>query len=357
MRRAYILLALLLLVLLAGTLSGVVFLTSVPEQSARPLVIDVPQGARLTTIAEKLEAEHAITNAKLFCLLARITQNQGKLQTGRFALTTAMRPYEVLHTLVHGKPVLYRITIPEGLPWWKVAALLSENGFVWKEAFHAVITDPAFLKAMGIPFPSCEGFLMPDTYLLKKEEQILKEAENDPANTLSSDELRQKHARTIATRLVGNFWKRAKEIVPDIKTNAQQSKRLVILASIVEKETAIPSERARIAGVYTNRLRKHMLLQADPTVIYGLGSTFTGKLLYRHLDAKNNPYNTYQLPGLPPGPICSFGMEALRAAANPEAHDYLYFVAKGQGGEHVFSKDLKDHQKAVRDYRKSQRAQ
>ena len=162
-----------------------------------------------------------------------------------------------------------------------------------------------------------------------------------------------RQAWRICARLVDNFWQKADQLWPNKKRpTVQNLKEWVILASIVEKETAVSSERARVAGVYKNRLERKMLLQADPTIIYGLGPKFQGKLLYRHLDDVKNIYNTYQHPGLPPTPICSFGVESLRAAIYPEAHNFLYFVAKGGNGEHTFSKNLTEHNKAVEQYRK-----
>ena len=132
----------------------------------------------------------------------------------------------------------------------------------------------------------------------------------------------------------------------------------IILASIVEKETAVEAERPRVAGVYANRLARGMLLQADPTVIYGLGQNFSGRLLYKHLDDAANPYNTYQRPGLTPGPIFSFGASALGAAVKPETHGYLYFVARPDGsGAHVFSTSLDAHNRAVREYREKRRGE
>ena len=127
------------------------------------------------------------------------------------------------------------------------------------------------------------------------------------------------------------------------------------LVTQFKKETGIDAERARVAGVYQNRITKGMLLQADPTVIYGLGPNFDGNLRRSHLDDPNNLYNTYQRPGLPPGPICSFGMAALKAAVTPEQHDFLYFVAITDGGEHAFSPNLADHNKAVRQYLQNRR--
>ena len=184
---------------------------------------------------------------------------------------------------------------------------------------------------------------MPDTYLLKKNEVI---------------DLAQ--ARAVAGRMVDNFWRKTANVWPDGKkpgpAQAAQLKTWIILASIVEKETGIDAERARVAGVYQNRINKGMLLQADPTVIYGLGPAFDGNLRRRDLDDANNLYNTYQRPGLTPGPICSFGAAALAAAVRPEEHNYLYFVAKFDGGEHVFSTNLTDHNKAVRQYLQNRRS-
>lgn len=128
-------------------------------------------------------------------------------------------------------------------------------------------------------------------------------------------------------------------------------RHLVILASLVEKETGLPSERGLVAGVYANRLRLGMLLQCDPTIIYGVGESFSGAIRRSQLENPKNLYNTYQHPGLPPGPICSSGLDALGAAANPPKHDYLYFVATGIDGGHTFSKTLAEHNKAVQVYR------
>ena len=123
----------------------------------------------------------------------------------------------------------------------------------------------------------------------------------------------------------------------------------------MEKETGLPEERPRVAGVYDNRLRKGMALQADPTVIYGLGPDFAGPLLRRHLEDSGNPYNTYRIPGLPPGPMCSPGLSAVEAALRPESHDYLYFVATGRDRGHIFSATLAQHNRAVRAYRQALR--
>ncbi len=142
--------------------------------------------------------------------------------------------------------------------------------------------------------------------------------------------------------------------LPESPEDVEQDalRRLVILASLVEKETGVPSERTRVAGVYANRLERGMLLQCDPTIIYGVGESFSGSIRRSQIDDAKNLYNTYQHPGLPPGPICSSGLEAIAAAFAPEKHDYLYFVATADGdGGHTFSKTLSEHNKAVQEYR------
>ena len=296
-------------------------------------------GARLDQVAAHLAHQGLVTDARRFGYLARYKHWENRLQAGRFALNTGWTPDKVLDTLVNGQPVLFRVTVPEGLTWWQTGRLLEDAGLARFEDFRQVIMDPDFLRHYGIPFATAEGFLMPDTYLLKK-----------------ADVLDLAQARAVAGRMVDNFWRKAAGLWPDgKKPDAATLKTWVILASVVEKETAVEDERPRVSGVYQNRLQKNMLLQADPTVIYGLGPAFDGNLRKSQLDDAANPYNTYQRPGLPPGPICSFGLTALAAAIHPEAHKYLYFVAKTDGGEHVFSTNLNDHNKAVRQYLQNRR--
>ena len=315
------------------------FLTTPPAASGETVFFDVTPGARLDQVAAHLAHQGLVTDARRFGYLARYKHWENRLQAGRFALNTGWTPDKVLDTLVNGQPVLFRVTVPEGLTWWQTGRLLEDAGLARFEDFRQVIMDPDFLRHYGIPFATAEGFLMPDTYLLKK-----------------ADVLDLAQARAVAGRMVDNFWRKAAGLWPDgKKPDAATLKTWVILASVVEKETAVEDERPRVSGVYQNRLQKNMLLQADPTVIYGLGPAFDGNLRKSQLDDAANPYNTYQRPGLPPGPICSFGLTALAAAIHPEAHKYLYFVAKTDGGEHVFSTNLNDHNKAVRQYLQNRR--
>lgn len=329
--------ALLLLALVAGGLvlwQARLFLDTPPASPGAEVLFDVEPGTPFGKVARQLVEKGIVTDARKFGWLARYKAWDSRLQAGRFALNTGWTPERVLDQLVNGRPVLYRITVREGLTWWETGRLLAEAGFVRFEDFRAVITDGDFLRHYGIPFATAEGFLMPDTYLLKKPD------EPDPAA-----------ARAVAGRMVDTFWRKTAALWPQgQKPKGEELRRIVILASVVEKETAVPAERARVAGVYANRLRRNMLLQADPTVIYGLGPSFGGNLRRTHLNDPQNLYNTYQRPGLPPGPICSPGAAAIRGAISPEKHDYLYFVAKTDGGEHDFSTTLEQHNRAVRRY-------
>ncbi len=339
------LLALLLMVALgaAGYVfwQGKIFLETPMESEGREIMFDVVPGSTFQGVATQLQEKGLISDSFKFRLLVRYKQVGNKLQAGRFKLSTAMVPEAILHELVFGKAILHRITIREGLTWWQTGKLLEQHGFVRFEDFKAVIFDPEFLRHYGIPFKNAEGFLMPDTYLLKKEDVPNKDT-----------------ARAIAGRLVDTFWTKMAPYWPQkTKPKTDKLRELVILASIVERETGIGAERARVAGVYRNRLDINMLLQADPTIIYGLGPDFDGNLRRKHLDDASNIYNTYKHGGLTPGPICSPGVAAMRAAINPEKHKYFYFVAITDGGEHAFSKTLSEHNRAVRQYLRNRKKQ
>ncbi|MBD5647787.1 MAG: endolytic transglycosylase MltG [Desulfovibrio sp.] len=335
------------------------FLGTPAGKPGEQVIFDVAPGAHLNKIAEELAQRGLITNARNFVLLARWKKQENRLQAGRFALEGGWKPEQVLEALVNGKPVLQRVTVPEGLTWWQTGRLLENEGLVRFEDFREAVTDPAFLRHYGIPFATAEGFLMPDTYLLKPPDPSAEAAGGETAAAAAKAQ-----ARAVAGRMIDNFWRKAAPLWPEgagregvaARPPVPELQKWVTLASIVEKETGIPEERARVAGVYENRLGRGMLLQADPTVIYGLGPSFDGNLRRSQLDDAANPYNTYQRPGLPPGPIASFGTAALGAAIRPEQHGFLYFVAKTDGGEHQFSATLQEHNRAVHEYLRQRRA-
>lgn len=314
------------------------FLHATAATPGSEVYVDVEPGATFDRITKQLVDKGVVTSHWRFKLLARYHGWESTLQAGRFLVHSNWTPLRVLTQLVNGQPVLSRITLREGLTWRETARLLAAEGFVSVEEFRSVITDPAFLRHWGIPFDTAEGFLFPDTYLIRKPTTPDRES-----------------TRAVAGRLVDTFWRRTAQLWPDGPPARDALRRLVILASIVEKETGQPSERGRVAGVYANRLRTGMLLQADPTTIYGLGDTFDGNLRRSDLQDAANPYNTYRRPGLPPGPICSPGLDSLRAAIMPESHAYFYFVARNDGS-HQFSATLDEHNRAVHQFQRAARA-
>ena len=500
------------------------FLTTPASTESRDILFSINPGATFDRVAWDLKKAGVITDVFRFRVLAYAHESLGKIKAGEYMVNTGWTPEQVLDQITKGQAVLYKLSIREGLTWWETARAVEEQGFARYEDFKAVIHDPAFLREFNIPFANAEGFLYPETYLMKKP----------PAR----DKLDKAQAREVAAIMVRMFWKQTEPVwtqlptkqeaqkarsaapagamaspapisapavapsvsapapvaappavsappvatepsspapavpgavvpsapdaqagaptpvqspaapqqhiytgnttsaavpetnatatvapetnatvpsaAPPVVRNATASnstaaispvpaaptvpsapasaanataqapkpapangtvptpavpvarpdgpqqpgdiapaalRQLIILASLVEKETAIPTERGRVAGVYSNRLRLNMLLQCDPTIIYGVGETFTGAIRRSQLNDAGNLYNTYKHPGLPPGPICSSGMESLKAAFTPEKHDYLYFVATGLDGSHTFNKTLTEHNKDVEIYR------
>lgn len=338
---------LILLVLLAIAAGAVFYMAySYVNNPVNPegqeIEITIYPGQPFQSLAENLVKQGVLPDVERFALLAHYKQLSGKVQTGRFLVNTGWSPMQTLTHLTSGKPLLERVTIPEGLPWWEVAKRLEKAGLVRYEDFAEVVKDNAFLRHWGIPFPTAEGFLYPDTYYIMRPLVLDKNS-----------------AKTVAGRLVDNFWRRTAPLWPDGRrpdaSGAGVVQYTVNLGSIIEKETAVADERTRVAGVYSNRLKAKMLLQADPTIIYGIGPSFDGDIRRSDLNNAANLYNTYKHVGLPPGPICSPGLASMRAAQKPEDHDLYYFVARGDGS-HTFSNNLKEHNIAVRLYRAAMRS-
>ena len=235
-----------------------------------------------------------------------------------------------------------RVTIPEGTTWRGAADLFEQAGVCSAGNYEKAVCDPALLQQIGASDKAncAEGYLFPDTYDLSP----------------SMD------ASAVVAMQVRRFESVVRPILvaapapPTLATaggkdDADWRNRVLVLASIIEKETGQATERSVISGVFHNRLRRGMLLQTDPTVIYGIvagGGPWDGNLRRTHL-REPGPYNTYVNPGLPPGPICNPGIDAIRAALEPDANDFIFFVAKGDGS-HQFSRNLGDHNRAVRRY-------
>ncbi len=335
---SFLFLVLLFAMVLGTYVKG--FLDMPGSLPAREVEIVVPPNISFGEMSRKLEAEGVVTDARRFTMLAEWEGATGKLHSGRYLVNTGWQPAQVLDQLINGQPVLERVTIPEGLTWWQTGRLLEKAGMLRFEDFESLVHEPEFLRHHGIPRSSAEGYLFPDTYFIMKPLTL------DRAS-----------ARSVISRLIDNFWRKVAVLYPAGKKLEADDRRymanLLTLASIVEKETAVPAERAKVAGVYANRLRRGMILQADPTTIYGIGPDFDGKLKRSDLQNPDNPYNTYKHKGLPPGPICSPGLASIRAAAKPAEHNFLYFVAKGDGS-HQFSENLEAHNRAVRIFRQMQ---
>lgn len=309
---------------------GYRFLTLPPDQDGREVVFSITRGESFRRIARRLMENDIVRSDWRLRLLARYRKQGGDVQAGEFALRTDTTPEDVLNTLTSGRAVLYRLQLIEGSTWWQVARKTADTGLVTRQSLDDAIRDPELLARYNIPFATAEGFLFPETYHFSR-----------PGD---------KDGRELVTLFLETFKSQTASLdwsapLPIPLTRAQ----VIILASLVEKETGVPEERARIAGVYLNRLRKGMLLQCDPTIIYGLGPEFNGNITRKNLRDASNPYNTYRHKGLPPGPICSPGLAAIQAVLNPEKHDFLYFVAKGDGS-HAFNTTLRGHNRAVRKY-------
>jgi len=293
--------------------------------------VDIAPGTALPQIAAQLEQAGVIGDARHFAQLARWREAAQKIRAGSYEFSKAATPVEVLDRLVAGDVIKIRITIPEGFTLREIAARVAAVGIGTAAQFLQAAADPARLGKLGIPARSLEGYLFPETYTVT-------------TTTTPGEVLRM---------MVAQFERQlTPEMVAAARARGLDRHALVTLASIVQKEAGNEEEMPLIAGVFYNRLRKGMRLQADPTVIYGIPD-FDGNLTRRHLETPT-PYNTYTRAGLPPGPIASPGLAALRAVAQPAATQALYFVATGEG-RHVFNVTLDAHNRAVQRYQLKQR--
>jgi UPF0755 protein len=261
-------------------------------------------------------------------LYARATGADARIRAGEYAVPAGTTPRSLLALLESGAVIQHAVTIVEGWTFRELRAALEAEPYL--DHTLAGQDEAAVMVALGEPGMPAEGLFFPDTYLFGK-------------GTTDLEILRL--ARNRMRRELEAAWAARAADLP-----VHSAYEALILASIVEKETALASERPRIAGVFTERLRIGMRLQTDPTVIYGLGTDFDGNLRRADLE-RDGPYNTYTRAGLPPTPIALPGAEALRAAVNPDERGELYFVATGLAdGSHEFSRTLKEHQAAVSRY-------
>lgn len=301
--------------------------------NAAPHDFVVERGATLNGVARRLESDGLVQSARATKLAARWEGLESKLQVGEYELSPHLSTSEILTILSSGRVKTYSATVPEGSRATEIAAILEAQGLADAEAFMAVVEDPEFAASLGIDGNTLEGYLYPDTYQLPKNM-----GEREVARTM--------------VRLFDKVW--SEEIEALAAEHTLSRSEIVTLASIVEKETAAPDERPVIAAVFLNRLGRGMRLETDPTVIYGIQG-YDGNIRKRDLLDSSNPYNTYRIKGLPPGPIASPGVEALLAVMRPAKTDYLYFVSQNDG-THFFSSNYRDHTNAVNRYQKRRRS-
>lgn len=317
------------LILLALPLVRYALFISLPAGNGSNVrIFDFEKGYSLRKIAEELEKARIISNARLFVIQARIRGDSEHLQAGEYQFTDAMRPAEILRKMVAGEIHARKFAVPEGYSIYQIAELLEGQGFFTKEAFLRQSSNPRLLSELGIDGKTVEGYLYPSTYNItrKMDEAALIRAMVSQFNRVFDDKFAIK-----------------------AKGRSMSRKDVVTLASMIEKEAIVPTERPLISSVFHNRLRIRMRLQSDPTAVYGIRA-FAGAVSKQDVE-RHTPYNTYQIDTLPPGPIGNPGSGSLEAALDPAKSNYLYFVAK-KDGTHHFSATLEEHNKAVHAYLK-----
>lgn len=319
------------------------FLLIPPSKVSQNKTFLIKKGMPLRKISVMLEQEGIIKNKEFFIGMAALFGKKGKIKAGEYEFHTRMLPLEVLDSLVRGQVKQHLITIPEGYTISQIGQLLEELSVVEKAAFLQKATSPAFIASLGLSEHftnqiedskkgdrlTLEGYLFPNTY------HFIKEMETEEAIRMMTHQFR---------KIFG----------PDLIEKASligfSPREIMILASIIEKETSLPEEKPLVSAVFHNRLKQRIPLQSDPTVIYGI-KNFDGNLTKKHL-LTPSPYNTYLYLGLPPTPICNPGKDSILAALNPASSSYLYFVSKNDGSHH-FSESYTDHRRAVEKYQRS----
>ncbi len=296
------------------------------EAEGETVRVTVPEGSGMAAVSDSLAARGVIRWPGGFRLYARVRGDERSVKPGVYEFRQGSSWKEALDKLVSGDVLLLRITIPEGWTGRQIAARLAEAAETHVDSVLAILADTSALDEWKVPGPTLEGYLYPATYSF-------------PVGTSP-----QQMVRALVDRY-------RKAWTPEMRERADalgmSEREVVTLASIVEKEAKVWTERDTIAAVYHNRLRIGMPLQADPTVQYALGA-HQARLLYSHIDSvADNPYNTYRRRGLPPGPIASPSRGSIEATLNPADVDFLFFVAR-PNGTHVFTRSLAEHNAAKR---------
>ena len=295
-------------------------------------LLEVPTGATPGGVLNRLQAEGVLHDAFWLRLYWRFNLKDQPLHSGEYRLTPDLKVRDMLALWLRGEVLQYSLTLVEGWNFRQVRAALARESKL--ELTLTELSDAQLMERLGQPGVNPEGRFFPDTYRFVR-------------GMSDQDLLKQAFARL--EQVLAEEWQTRAEGLP---YNAPYE--ALIMASLIEKETGVPEERAAIAGVFVRRLRMGMRLQTDPTVIYGLGERYNGKLSRAHL-LEPTPYNTYVIDGMPPTPIAMVGREAINAALHPVAGKSLYFVARGDGS-HVFSDTLEAHNRAVHQFQVIRRA-
>jgi len=324
---------LLVALVLLAVIAGLAFLSlGVTYQGfSNQVILDFPKGTSTREMADQLSQAGVIRYSWQFLLL-RALRPRARLEAGEYLFSKADSTRNVYSRIVRGDVFFYELIVPEGSNMFDIAASLARFDFLKPADFLRAVRNPALILDLAPRAPTLEGYLFPSTYRITRATTV----------------------QQLCVMMTGLFRKHWRDLTssqpPDAAVNDA-----VTMASLIEKETAVPEERRIVASVYENRLRKGMALDCDPTTIYAalLEERYRGTIYRSDLNS-GNAYNTYRHAGLPPGPIANAGLESLQAALAPAETDFLYFVAKADGsGGHQFSKTMEEHNLAVQKYRRA----
>jgi len=300
-----------------------VFLQVPAGSGTRSKIVELGRGRTLHSISSELESQGIVSSGRLFTLYARLKGGEAKVKAGIYQFNDGMRPHQILAKMLSGDVYQLLFALPQGYSSYQVAEMLDKRGIFPKDSFLRACRDRKLLAELGISAPSAEGYLFPGSYNIlpgRSERDVVREM--------------VQRRRELLRKSFG----------PRAAKAGLSMGALLTLASMVEKEAVLPAEKPLIAAVFQNRLEKGMRLQSDPTALYGVRA-FAGKVSREDI-LRVTPYNTYLIPGLPPGPIGNPGSDAIEAVLSHPAVPYLYFVARGDGS-HQFSSDLVAHNAAV----------
>lgn len=311
--------------------SYIAFELFVPAQpGSGNIEVEIPQGATFRQTLEILHDLKLIRDKNIILLLGRLTGADRKIRAGFYSIWSNMSPFDIFKIIRRGQIIEYEIKILEGDSLLEISEQFEKTGIIKKEDFIQLAENRTFLDSYEIETKSIEGYIFPDTYKIPKGVP--------PGNAIGSmiDKMREKFSYEILSRM---------------EETGMTENEVLTLASIIEKEAVVDSERPLISAVYHNRLKKKMQLQADPTAIYGIKSS--REKITREDLLRKSPFNTYQIKGLPPGPIASPGLKSIVAALYPADVPYLFFVAQDDR-THQFSTTAEEHLEAVKLYRQHQ---